>query len=99
MRADPLPDDRSIHVEEGVPQALEAADALIPLGRAAVLSGVAESTLLEHADAGRLSAVRRSGEWRTSRRWLHIYLLNDLGDHRSRPLPSGYVTPDGEPRR
>jgi hypothetical protein len=99
MRAQPLHGDQLSHVEEEAPPALEAADALIPLVRAAAISGVAEGTLVEHADAGRLQAVQPTGEWRTTRRWLHVYLLNDLGDHRSRPLPSGYVAPEGEPRR
>ena len=78
---------------------LEGSDDLLPLSRAAALSGLPERMLEEHAVLGRLRAVRQAGEWRTSRRWLHVYLLNDLSEHRSRPLPSGYVAPDGEPRR
>ncbi len=78
---------------------LEHPDALIALSRAAELSQILEPVLLAHAEVGRLRALQREGEWQTSRRWLHHYLLNDLGDHRSLPLPRGYVPPPGEPQR
>lgn len=99
MRPHPLPDDQTITVEDQAPPRLEAADTLVPLERAEQISGVGLGVLTDHAGVGRLQAVQHAGSWWTTRRWIHIYLLNDLGDHRSRPLPSGYVAPDGEPRR
>ena len=78
---------------------LEDADQLIPLERAGEISQIAPLTLVSHAEIGRLQAVSHDGQWHTTRRWLHHYLLNDLGDHRSLPLPTGYVSPAGEPQR
>lgn len=78
---------------------LEDADQLISLGRAEEISRIAATILAAHAEAGRLGARLHDGQWHTTRRWLHHYLLNDLGDHRSLPLPAGYVSPEGEPQR
>src|SRR5579859_1831197 len=106
MRPHPLREDPTPTIEDEAPSdgdggqsQLEAADALVPLERAAQLGGIGVGVLTDHAGAGRLRAMERDGAWWTTRRWLHIYLLNDLGDHRDRPLPAGYVAPDGEPRR
>jgi hypothetical protein len=78
---------------------LEGPDDPISAARASTLSGIAEHILVEHAGVGRLQAVFQDDAWWTTRRGLHVYLLNDLGDHRGKPLPPGYVAPDGEPRR
>jgi hypothetical protein len=99
MRPQQLQEDQLTQIPAQTPAALEEADTLIPLARASEISGVADSTLLDHAGVGRLQAVLQADQWWTTRRWLHVYLLNDLGEHRGRPLPPGYVAPDGEPRR
>ena len=75
------------------------ADDQITLQQAAAIANISIATLTEHAEAGRLRGVALADGWRTTRRWLHVYLLNDLGDHRSQPLPAGYIAPLNEPRR
>ncbi|HVC80801.1 MAG TPA: hypothetical protein VNL35_09935 [Chloroflexota bacterium] len=78
---------------------LESADSYLSMARAEAISRVPAAVLTAHAEVGRLRALMHDGAWHTTRRWLHHYLLNDLGDHRSLPLPQGYVSPEGEPQR
>ncbi|HXT35610.1 MAG TPA: hypothetical protein VN837_08550 [Chloroflexota bacterium] len=78
---------------------LESADSYLSMARAEAISRIPAAVLTAHAEVGRLRAVMHDESWHTTRRWLHHYLLNDLGDHRSLPLPQGYVSPEGEPQR
>ncbi|MGH2412009.1 MAG: hypothetical protein ACRDGS_16830 [Chloroflexota bacterium] len=78
---------------------LESADSYLSMARAEAISRIPAAVLTAHAEAGRLRALFHDDNWLTTRRWLHHYLLNDLGDHRSLPLPHGYVSPEGEPQR
>jgi len=78
---------------------LEIADQYLPMARAEEISQIPVEILTGHAEVGRLQAIFHNGSWHTTRRWLHHYLLNDLGDHRSLPLPHGYTSPEGEPQR
>ncbi len=77
---------------------LEPPDELIPLQRAAELSGVSVGTLRIQARVGKLTAKLTAYTWFTSRRWLHEYLVaateRDKGARK--PLPEGYVAPDKE---
>jgi hypothetical protein len=71
---------------------LEGPDDLIPLARAAELSGLCAKTLNEQIRKGRLRSVLFSRDRATTRRWLHEYLRDRQGG-RSKELPAGYVAP------
>jgi excisionase family DNA binding protein len=74
---------------------MEGADDQITLKRAAEIAGLSVETLKPAAKEGRLQAVMPGNEYLTTRRWLHRYLA---GRKRGvvKPLPAGYVTPEGE---
>jgi hypothetical protein len=74
---------------------MEGPDVQITLARAADLAGVGVDTLRVAALEGRLGAVRPARDWFTTRRNLHRYLA---GRKRGvvKPLPEGYMTPEGE---
>ena len=78
---------------------LEPPDELIPLARAAELSGVSVGTLRIQARAGKLTAKLSAYTWFTSRRWLHDYLTaaSERDKGARKPLPEGYVPPDTAP--
>jgi hypothetical protein len=71
-------------------------DEWITITRAAEISGLAKSTLYHQAVAGKLQSFRTGRERITTRRWLHMYLMDaskrDKGQRK--PLPTGYVAPE-----
>jgi hypothetical protein len=74
---------------------LEGPDDQITLKRAAEIAGLTAETLKPAAKEGRLQAIMPGHEYLTTRRWLHRYLA---GRKRGvvKPLPAGYVAPEGE---
>lgn len=76
---------------------LEGPDEQITLKRAAELAGLTPATLRQQALAGRLQVAQPARDLFTTRRWLHQYLANrDVRRKQAAPLPSDYVTPEGE---
>jgi hypothetical protein len=73
---------------------LEDPDDLMPLPRAAEIAGLATTSLHGPAYEGRLRTLRDGRRYRTSRRWLHEYLMSRNPVSGRKELPPGYVAPE-----
>ncbi len=78
-----------------MPEKLEGPDELIGLRRASGIAGLNMVTLAQAAQEGRLRAIKPANEWLTTRRNLHRYLAHRRSGPR-KPVPEGYLTPEGE---